>query len=262
MRALPRETDEQLTQRVLGYLRAAWWRFLVQEIGSRAGAGRVAPAGRPGFSQDSQPESGLVRRAAQRRDDATPSPGCSGSGRKRKRLPACRSPKPTTPRSRSSSPCARCRAGATSSRRNAAHREPRSQGPLRVRHAGALRRSRRARALVPVAAGRQQSPARAVGARRPQLPASSAARAASANTSSRASRCCGRSRRPATSSSRSDGSTARWRPQLASSCHDGAAVPRRTTLDVPRAIAEHHPAGCRRARPRRGGAVGQSRSLK
>jgi aminopeptidase N len=28
MRALPRETDEQLTQRVLGYLRAAWWRFL------------------------------------------------------------------------------------------------------------------------------------------------------------------------------------------------------------------------------------------
>jgi aminopeptidase N len=28
MRALPRETDEQLTARVLGYLRAAWWRFL------------------------------------------------------------------------------------------------------------------------------------------------------------------------------------------------------------------------------------------
>jgi aminopeptidase N len=28
MRALPRETDEQLTQRVLGYLRSAWWRFL------------------------------------------------------------------------------------------------------------------------------------------------------------------------------------------------------------------------------------------
>jgi aminopeptidase N len=28
MKALPRETDEQLTQRELGYLRAAWWRFL------------------------------------------------------------------------------------------------------------------------------------------------------------------------------------------------------------------------------------------
>jgi aminopeptidase N len=28
MKALPRETDEQLTQRVLGYLRTAWWRFL------------------------------------------------------------------------------------------------------------------------------------------------------------------------------------------------------------------------------------------
>jgi aminopeptidase N len=28
MKALPLETDEQLTQRVLGYLRAAWWRFL------------------------------------------------------------------------------------------------------------------------------------------------------------------------------------------------------------------------------------------
>src|SRR5262245_11994978 len=28
MTALPLETDEQLTQRVLGYLRAAWWRFL------------------------------------------------------------------------------------------------------------------------------------------------------------------------------------------------------------------------------------------
>jgi aminopeptidase N len=27
MKALPRETDEQLTQRVLGYLRTAWWRF-------------------------------------------------------------------------------------------------------------------------------------------------------------------------------------------------------------------------------------------
>ena len=28
MRAVPRETDEQLTQRVLAYLNAAWWRFL------------------------------------------------------------------------------------------------------------------------------------------------------------------------------------------------------------------------------------------
>jgi aminopeptidase N len=28
LRALPKETDEQLTQRVLGYLRVAWWRFL------------------------------------------------------------------------------------------------------------------------------------------------------------------------------------------------------------------------------------------
>jgi aminopeptidase N len=28
MRALPRETDEQMTARVLGYLRSAWWRFL------------------------------------------------------------------------------------------------------------------------------------------------------------------------------------------------------------------------------------------
>jgi aminopeptidase N len=28
MKALPRETDEQLTSRTLGYLRAAWWRFL------------------------------------------------------------------------------------------------------------------------------------------------------------------------------------------------------------------------------------------
>jgi aminopeptidase N len=28
LQALPRETDEQLTQRTLGYLNAAWWRFL------------------------------------------------------------------------------------------------------------------------------------------------------------------------------------------------------------------------------------------
>src|SRR5690606_35285007 len=28
MEALPRESDEQLTSRVLGYLGAAWWRFL------------------------------------------------------------------------------------------------------------------------------------------------------------------------------------------------------------------------------------------
>ena len=31
MTALPRETDEQLTQRTLGYLNAAWWRFLSSE---------------------------------------------------------------------------------------------------------------------------------------------------------------------------------------------------------------------------------------
>ena len=31
LQALPRETDEQLTQRTLGYLNAAWWRFLSSE---------------------------------------------------------------------------------------------------------------------------------------------------------------------------------------------------------------------------------------
>jgi aminopeptidase N len=39
MTALPRETDEQLTQRVLGYLNGAWWRFLTSaERQARAGA--------------------------------------------------------------------------------------------------------------------------------------------------------------------------------------------------------------------------------
>ena len=38
MRALPAETDEQNTQRVLGYLSRAFWRFLPQRPADRARA--------------------------------------------------------------------------------------------------------------------------------------------------------------------------------------------------------------------------------
>src|SRR5690606_24215165 len=36
--AVPREEDEQLTSRVLGYLRTTWWRFLPAEERSRQAA--------------------------------------------------------------------------------------------------------------------------------------------------------------------------------------------------------------------------------
>ncbi len=49
MRSLPRETDEQMTSRVLGYASNTWWRFLDQPRAHDArGAVRIAAARRPG----------------------------------------------------------------------------------------------------------------------------------------------------------------------------------------------------------------------
>ena len=91
-----------------------------------------------------------------------------------------------------------------------ADRESRSQGPLPVRDAGALRRSGGARAVVPVA----RATSTIVAASRGCSKASATciircARTRRRNTCSRRSTCCGKSRRPAISSSRSDGSTPR-----------------------------------------------------
>ena len=127
LRALPRESDEQMTSRILGYASNTWWRFLnTAERDTRAA--RFESLLREGLSQaaDAEPEGGVVRHAAQCRASRPPrSAGCSRSGRRRRRWRACRSPKPITPRSRSSSPCARSRAGATSCRRSwAASRTP------------------------------------------------------------------------------------------------------------------------------------------
>ena len=88
------------------------------------------------------------------------------------------------------------------------HRKSGSQGALPVRDAGALRGSGDAREVVRVVARCQQPAARAVGARRPRLPPSSAARRGLEEIrATEPGDCCGRSRRPATFSSRSGGST-------------------------------------------------------
>ena len=213
---LPRETDEQMTARILGY---AGERVVAvpdrRPSATRARRGSRALL-RDGLDRgdDAEPEGRVVRRAARRRDHAgDASRGCAACGKRRRRCPGCRSPKPTTRRWRWSSPCARCRAGASILDDAAgAHRESRSQGALPVRHAGAVGRSRRARALVPVAEGRRQPPARAVGARRPRATCTiRCARRRRRSTCGRASTCCGRSRRPATSSFRSAG----WMPRSA-----------------------------------------------
>ena len=118
--SLPRETDEQMTSRVLGYA----VEHLVAIPRSAAahdarGAIRIAAARRPGAGGHAEPEGVVVRHAAQHRADAghgqlaAAGVGEEGNGdraaARRSRLHR---------RSRSSSRCGRWMAGATSSRRS------------------------------------------------------------------------------------------------------------------------------------------------
>ena len=100
MNALPRETDEQLTSRVLGYLGAAWWRFLsTGERQARVVAGRTSccetGCRTPRRRVRSRPGSARCATCSPRRKRR---PGCAASGRRRKRSTGCRWPKRTTRR--------------------------------------------------------------------------------------------------------------------------------------------------------------------
>ena len=169
---------------------------------------------REGLAQAGTPsqKAVVVRHAAQRRAHAGHGRlAAAGVGEEGNGERACRSPKPTTPRWRSSSRCAQVDGWSDILKTQLARIEnPDRKRPLPVRDAGALGRSGRAREVVPVARGRRQPPPRAVGARRPRATCiTRCAPTRRRNTCSRASRCCGRSRRPAISSSRSAGSTRR-----------------------------------------------------
>ncbi len=176
--ALPAETDEQLTSRVLGYLGGAWWRFLpARESYGRGACHREAAARRTHGRQDVEPESDLVRGAAQREPDTADTdvaaPGV-GEERDRARLDARRA-RLHQPRRSARGPRGP-RLERYSERATGPDRESRSEGAVPVRDAVVVRGSSRARTLVRVAARRRQSPARALGPRWPQSPAPSAAR--------------------------------------------------------------------------------------
>ena len=179
MQSLPRETDEQMTSRILGYASNTWWRFLDAAAAHDARrAVRIAVARRPGAGKTpSQKASwfGTLRNVAI--TPGTVELAAAGVGEKGNGQPACRSPKPITRRSRSSSRCGRSTAGTTILKTQLARienpdRKARFQFVMPALSADAGR----ARDMVPVAARRQQPPARTVGPRGPQLPASSAAR--------------------------------------------------------------------------------------
>ncbi len=71
LRSLPRESDEQMTSRILGYASNTWWRFLDPPASApparRASNRCCAKAWR---RRHAEPEGVVVRHAAQRRDDA------------------------------------------------------------------------------------------------------------------------------------------------------------------------------------------------
>ena len=208
LRALPRETDEQLTSRVLGYASNTWWRFLDQPQ-RMTRAARFESLLREGLAQAGTPSQkaswfGTLRNIAL-------TPGTVGWLRQVWEKKETVTGLPLAEADYTSLALELAVRQVDGWKRNpddaaGAHRESRSPRPLPVRDAGALRRSRGARAVVPDAEGRQQSPSRAVGPRRPR--ATCIIRCAPrrrSNTCSRASTCCGRSRRPATFSSRSGG---------------------------------------------------------
>ena len=168
--SLPRETDEQLTSRVLGYAvehLVALPRSAASARRARRGSNRCCARASPQARTPSQ-KAVVVRHAAQRRHHARHGRlAAAGVGEEGERRRACRSPKPITRRSRSSSRCGRSTAGATSSKTQLARienpdRKARFQFVMPALSADPAEREQ----VVPVAARRQQPPPRAVGARR------------------------------------------------------------------------------------------------
>ena len=116
--ALPKETDEQMTSRVLSYAGNAWWRFLpAAERTARAAAFEKVLRDGLDRAGHGQPEGRVVRRAAQRvAHDADRWRGCGRCGPRPRPCRACRWRKPTTRRSRSSWRSAKWTAGRRFSR--------------------------------------------------------------------------------------------------------------------------------------------------
>ena len=68
--ALPRETDELNVQQMLDYVRAAFWRFTAADDRARSRRGSKRCCAPASTGADDEHEGRVVRRAAQRRDDA------------------------------------------------------------------------------------------------------------------------------------------------------------------------------------------------
>jgi aminopeptidase N len=175
--ALPRESDEQNVQRILGYTQRAYWKFLPPRSRSRRPAHRRRAPVRPGKRADVEPQIGVVLGAA--RHGAI---GCRprvartrvAQDRERSRSHArgagLHQPRAGTCGEGSAGLARDCR------RRAGPDREPRSQGAVRVRAAGTIRRRDRAGCVRRTLEGAGVAPARAVGARGPVVRAPSAAR--------------------------------------------------------------------------------------
>jgi aminopeptidase N len=172
-RALPAETDEQLTARVLNYSANTWWRFLPSDERQRRAAAFEQTL-RDGLARAGTPSQKAAWFGALR-NVALTAPTVAWLRKVWAKTETV--PGPAAGRGRLHQPGAgtrRARGGGVegdSGRAADADRESGSQGPVPVRDAGALGRPGRARSLVPVAEGRQQSSAGAVGARGAQLPA-------------------------------------------------------------------------------------------
>ncbi len=143
-RALPRETDEQLTSRVLGYAANTYWRFLgqPQRVSPRVPI-RIVASGRTGAGGHAEPEGIVVWHLTH----------CVDHARHRRLAAGCLGKEGTCSwASARGSGLHLARAGARRPRGGwlerrpedavRAHRESRSPRPFRVRDAGALRGSR------------------------------------------------------------------------------------------------------------------------
>ena len=214
VRGLPRERDELNLQRMLAYVQQGFWKFLPDASRHALGPKLEARAARrPGRRRDRQPEIRLVLRAPRHGADAghaemareglatrrgRTGAGARGAGFHHARRGARGSRRPLVAGD------SRTAAGANG--------ESRSEGPIRLRAAGAFVRRRRPRRVLRQPPRRAEPPPRAVGprsARRISITRSAPRRRAS--TSRRVWSCSRRSGAPATSSSPNGGWTPRCR---------------------------------------------------
>ena len=160
LRALPRETDEQLTSRVLGYASNTWWRFLDQPT-RLTRAPRFESLLREGLASAATPSQKASWFGTLRTVSITP--GTVGWLRD---VWEKKEPVSGLPLAEADYTSLALGPGGPRGRRLArhpqdpavAHRKCRSPRPLRVRHAGSFSKSGRARDLVPVASRRRQPP--------------------------------------------------------------------------------------------------------